>query len=167
MLTRVFIFSDATELLYNSSALVQTRRSGLLLKLFADEVLLKSGTELQLFFSWVSLTKGQEENKILYFHPDLSLSQKLKQIGLAEALNAVSKSFSGNCEALRTKKFTHAFLEPEQDFLISLSIKNGDTQYSHALLLSGNFILCSCRIIVGLVLNDWYELFMRVHGQVY
>jgi len=82
--------------------------------------------------------EGQEENKILYFHPDLPLSQKLKQIGLAEALNSVSKSFSGNCEALRTRKFTHAFLEPEENFLISLSIKNGDTQYSHALLLSGN-----------------------------
>lgn len=96
--------------------------------------------------------EGQEENKILYFHPDPTPSQKLKQIGLAEALNAVSKSFSGNCEALRTKKFTHAFLEPEQDLLISLSIKNGDTQYSHALLLS--------------VLNDWYELFMRIHGNL-
>lgn len=87
--------------------------------------------------SWLTKEKGEEAEKILYFHPDLPLNQRLKQVGLAEALNAVSKSFSGNCEALRTKKLTHAFLEPEKNFLISLSIKNGDTQYSHALLLSG------------------------------
>ena len=83
--------------------------------------------------------EGEEAAKILFYHPAHStpLTQQLKDIGLAEALNEISKNFSGTCEALRTQKFTHAFLEPESNFLISLAIKNGDSAINYALLSSG------------------------------
>jgi len=97
---------------------------------------------------------GEEAAKILFYHPAhaTSLTQQLKDIGLAEALNEISKNFSGTCEALRTQKFTHAFLEPEPNFLISLAIKNGDSAINYALLSS--------------VVSDWYELFSRIHGRL-
>ena len=85
-------------------------------------------------------SEGDEARKILFYHSsnqNTSLVQQLKDIGLAEALNQISKNFSGSCEALRTHKFTHAFLEPEENFLISLVIKNGDSAINYALLSAG------------------------------
>lgn len=98
--------------------------------------------------------EGNEEKKILFYYPSAQTTtiQQLKDIGLAEALNEISKNFSGTCEALRTHKYTHAFLEPEPNFLISLVIKNGDSAINYALLSS--------------VVSDWYELFYRIYGRM-
>ena len=98
-------------------------------------------------------SEGDEARKILFYHSsnqNTTLVQQLKDIGLAEALNQISKNFSGSCEALRTQKYTHAFLEPEENFLISLVIKNGDSAINYALLSAGTLILkylqkkCTC-----------------------
>lgn len=113
--------------------------------------------------------EGNEEKKILFYYPSAQTTtiQQLKDIGLAEALNEISKNFSGTCEALRTHKYTHAFLEPEPNFLISLVIKNGDSAINYALLSSGkkyNYIIENT--YKCLVVSDWYELFYRIYGRM-
>lgn len=97
--------------------------------------------------------EGDEISKILYYYPSTdSNEKKLKNIGLGEALIAISKKFNGTCEALKTKKYIHGFLEPENNFLISLVIENPDSNISHALISS--------------VISDWYELFVRFNGPI-
>jgi hypothetical protein len=87
------------------------------------------------------VNEGDEDKKILFYYSNSETSNlsKLKNIGLAEALNSISKNFSGTCEALRTQKSTHAFIEPEPNFLMSLVIKNGDSVINHALLSAGKY----------------------------
>ena len=40
----------------------------------------------------------------------LNICRTQKDIGLGEALIAISKKFNGTCEALKTKKYIHGFL---------------------------------------------------------
>ena len=41
---------------------------------------------------------------------DMVTDRTWKDIGLGEALIAISKKFNGTCEALKTKKYIHGFL---------------------------------------------------------
>ena len=53
---------------------------------------------------------------------DMVTDRTWKDIGLGEALIAISKKFNGTCEALKTKKYIHGFLGSDDMNLSAISL---------------------------------------------
>ena len=70
--------------------------------------------------------EDNQEDKILFYHPDEEkLGNKVKNVGLCEALVNFSRTFSPNrlCESLHTVKRKQAFFQPESNYFMIL-VKN-------------------------------------------
>eukprot|EP00041_Stephanoeca_diplocostata_P037057 m.1382265 g.1382265 ORF g.1382265 m.1382265 type:complete len:501 (-) comp24972_c1_seq12:3290-4792(-) len=70
-------------------------------------------------------SEATEHEKLLFFYPpEVSHDQKMKSIGLAEALIKYSSTFSKEkpCEVVHTLKVRQVFYNPEPDFWLSLSV---------------------------------------------
>lgn len=61
----------------------------------------------------------QEEKKILFYHPqDTDKDQKIKGVGLSEAIIKFTNTFNPfeECKSFRTQKTCQVYFEPEPDF---------------------------------------------------
>ncbi|KAL7017778.1 hypothetical protein ACKWTF_010524 [Chironomus riparius] len=97
----------------------------------------KTQISLENFFIFNSSfgpNEGEEEKKILLFHPEIEKNEKLKNIGYIEALIKFTGSFTleptsnRDVMTMKTKKFTKFFFEPEPNFWIVMTIKNPKEQ---------------------------------------
>lgn len=69
----------------------------------------------------------QEQKNLLYYYPeDVPLDNKIKDIGLCEALVKFTKTFAADkpCETLHTQKTRQLFLEVEENHWIILVSRN-------------------------------------------
>ncbi|XP_043247561.1 vacuolar fusion protein CCZ1 homolog [Amphibalanus amphitrite] len=88
-----------------------------------------AGVELCSFFIFNSTfgpREGEEENKIIYYHPpSVDINSKVKDVGLVEALVQFSRTFNSESPLLsmQTLKQKHFFLEPEKDFFMTLVVR--------------------------------------------
>ncbi|CAH1273546.1 CCZ1B [Branchiostoma lanceolatum] len=85
-------------------------------------------TKLENFFIYNSNfgpREGEEHKKILFYHPpDVLLDNKIKQMGLCEAIVTFTHTFSPDhpCEALHTQKTRQLFYQPEKDFWMIMTV---------------------------------------------
>ncbi|XP_055910076.1 vacuolar fusion protein CCZ1 homolog [Eupeodes corollae] len=76
-----------------------------------------------IFNSTLAKKEGEDENKILFYHPsDIELDNKKNDVGLSEAIIQFSSKFSTNdgCKAVHTQKTTQIFFQPEKDYWMVL-----------------------------------------------
>lgn len=75
-------------------------------------------------FTWLSSTcsihRFQEEKKIMFFYPEIDINEKLKDIGLIEAIVKFTAQFSlekiEDVLTMKTQKTVKLFHECEKDF---------------------------------------------------
>ncbi|KAH8366013.1 hypothetical protein KR093_008166 [Drosophila rubida] len=72
-----------------------------------------------IFNSSFGQKEGQEERKVLFYHPDdIELNTKIKDVGLSEAIITFTGTFTNedDCKALHTQKTTQLFHQPEPGY---------------------------------------------------
>ncbi|XP_055349316.1 vacuolar fusion protein CCZ1 homolog isoform X2 [Paramacrobiotus metropolitanus] len=69
--------------------------------------------------------EGEEEKKILFFHPSgVLMDQQIRHVGLMEAVAKFVRSFSDNdCRSMRTARNLHILLQPEPDFWFAMTLR--------------------------------------------
>uniref|UniRef100_A0A1B0DBI4 CCZ1/INTU/HSP4 first Longin domain-containing protein n=1 Tax=Phlebotomus papatasi TaxID=29031 RepID=A0A1B0DBI4_PHLPP len=88
----------------------------------------KSEITLKNFFifnSNLATEEGEEEKKILFYHPqDTDKDQKIKDVGLSEAIIKFTNTFNPfeECKSFRTQKTCQVYFEPEPDFWMVMTI---------------------------------------------
>ena len=87
----------------------------------------KSSISLSNFFIFNSTygpREGQENQKILFYHPpDVDIDTKIKNVGLCEAICKFTGTFSDKpCQALHTQKTRQLFYQPEKEFWMIMTI---------------------------------------------
>ncbi|KAK3090405.1 hypothetical protein FSP39_011589 [Pinctada imbricata] len=87
----------------------------------------KGATRLVSFFVFNSNygpREGEEHKKILFYYPkEEDLDNKIKNIGLCEAIVKFAETFSDKpCQSMHTQKMRHLFLEPEKDFWAVMTV---------------------------------------------
>uniref|UniRef100_A0A1B0CL26 Putative myrosinase n=1 Tax=Lutzomyia longipalpis TaxID=7200 RepID=A0A1B0CL26_LUTLO len=88
----------------------------------------KSEIKLKNFFiynSSLATDEGEEEKKVLFYHPeDTEKDQKIKDVGLSEAVIKFTDTFSPfeECKTFRTQKTCQVFFEPEPDFWMVMTV---------------------------------------------
>ncbi|XP_014676370.1 PREDICTED: LOW QUALITY PROTEIN: vacuolar fusion protein CCZ1 homolog [Priapulus caudatus] len=88
----------------------------------------KSAIQLLKFFVYnptLSKKEGEEEKNLMYYYPqDVPLDNKIKDVGLCEALVKFSRTFAADapCESLHTQKTRQLFLEAEENYWLILVI---------------------------------------------
>ncbi|GAB0096920.1 CCZ1 [Sergentomyia squamirostris] len=88
----------------------------------------KSEITLKNFFifnSNLAINEGEEEKKILFYHPqELEQDQKIKDVGLSEAIIKFTSNFSPfeDCKSFRTQKTCQVYFEAEPDYWMVMTI---------------------------------------------
>jgi hypothetical protein len=75
--------------------------------------------------------EDNDHEKILFFHPkNVSLDAQMKDVGLAEALTNITKTFSRGvpCEVMHTTKMRWIFHNPEPGYWMVMVLTNSYTQ---------------------------------------
>ncbi|XP_076651897.1 vacuolar fusion protein CCZ1 isoform X1 [Halictus rubicundus] len=87
--------------------------------------------------------EGEEEKKILYYHPERDLDVQIKNIGLSEAIIKFAESFNPgqSCDYCHTHKTRQIYYQPEPNFWMVMIVglpymckeKDGNTyiEYQH------------------------------------
>ncbi|XP_075035768.1 vacuolar fusion protein CCZ1 homolog isoform X1 [Mixophyes fleayi] len=71
--------------------------------------------------------EGEEEKKILFYHPnEIEKNEKIKNVGLCEAIVQFTRTFSPSkpAQSLHTQKNRQFFHEPEDSFWMVMVVKN-------------------------------------------
>uniref|UniRef100_A0A1B6I2H4 CCZ1/INTU/HSP4 first Longin domain-containing protein n=1 Tax=Homalodisca liturata TaxID=320908 RepID=A0A1B6I2H4_9HEMI len=69
--------------------------------------------------------EGEEEQKIMYyFPPKVKMDDKMKNVGLSEAIIQFTKTFSKKrcCESLHSEKTRHYYFSPEVNFYMVMTV---------------------------------------------